>query len=63
MRVVGLEPEKLFSQLDKYRVQVNKMPKFSNIFDSYETFVPGQLSATSAAAAVSGSAVNQSSSV
>ena len=41
MRVVGLEPEKLFGQLDKYRVQVSKMPKFSNIFDSYETFVPG----------------------
>lgn len=41
VRVVGLEPEKLFGQLDKYKVQVNKMPKFSNVFDSYESFVPG----------------------
>ena len=41
VKVIGLEPEKLFNSLEKYRVQVNKMPTFSNVFDSYEKFVPG----------------------
>jgi hypothetical protein len=39
--VIGLEPETLFKTLDKYKVQVNKMPKFSNIFESYQSYVPG----------------------
>lgn len=41
MKVIGLEPEKVFKSLDKYVVKVHKMPKFSNVFDSYESFVPG----------------------
>ena len=39
--MIGLEPEKVFKSLDKYLVKVHKLPKFSNVFDSYESFVPG----------------------
>ena len=41
MKVIGLEPEKVFKSIDKYVVKVHKMPVFSNVFDSYESFVPG----------------------
>ena len=41
MKVIGLEPETLFGKLSKYRVDVTKMPKFSNVFDNYESFIPG----------------------
>ena len=41
MKVIGLEPEQVFKSLDKYIVKTHKMPKFSNVFDSYESFVPG----------------------
>ena len=41
IKVIGLEPEKLFGKLSKYKVQVSKMPAFSNVFDSYESFIPG----------------------
>lgn len=41
VKVIGLEPEKVFKSLDKYIVRVHKMPTFSNCFDSYESFVPG----------------------
>jgi len=41
IKVIGLEPEKLFGTLSKYKVQVSKMPKFSNVFDNYESFIPG----------------------
>jgi hypothetical protein len=40
VKVIGLEPEKLFGKLNKYKVQVNKVPRFSNVFDSYESFIP-----------------------
>jgi hypothetical protein len=39
--VVGLEPQKLFEKIPKYKVQVGKMPKFSNTFDSIESVMPG----------------------
>ena len=41
VKVIGLEPEKVFKSLDKYVVKVHKMPTFSNVFDSYESFVAG----------------------
>jgi len=41
VKVIGLEPEKVFKSLDKYVVKVHKMPVFSNTFDSYESYVPG----------------------
>lgn len=41
IKVIGLEPEKLFTRVDKYKVQVSRMPKFSNTFDNYESFIPG----------------------
>lgn len=50
MRVIGLEPEKLFHDLDKYKVNLKRMPKFSNVFEraepmmpSVEMTVPGQV--------------------
>lgn len=39
--MVGLEPEKLFEKIPKYKIQVGKMPKFSNIFDSVDSVMPG----------------------
>ena len=41
VKVVGLEPEKLFEKIPKYKVQVGKMPKFSNTFDSIDSVMPG----------------------
>jgi hypothetical protein len=41
VKVIGLEPELLFRNVAKYRVDVNKMPPFSNQFESYESFIPG----------------------
>ena len=40
VKVIGLEPEKLFASLDKYKVKVNKMPKFSNVFERAEPMMP-----------------------
>jgi hypothetical protein len=39
--VVGLEPELLFDKIPKYQIQVDKMPKFSNTFDSVDSVMPG----------------------
>ena len=41
VKVIGLEPEKLMKSLEKYKVVVEKLPTFSNIFDAYESFIPG----------------------
>jgi hypothetical protein len=41
VKVVGLEPEKLFDKISKYKVNIGKMPKFSNTFDSIESVMPG----------------------
>ena len=43
VKVVGLEPEKLFEKIPKYKIQVGKMPKFSNTFDSVDSVMPGLL--------------------
>lgn len=40
MKVIGLDPELLFRQLSKYKVDVNKMPRFSNVFDRAEPSHP-----------------------
>jgi hypothetical protein len=40
VKVIGLEPEKLFTTLDKYKVQISKMPKFSNVFERAEPIMP-----------------------
>lgn len=39
--MIGLEPEVLFKTMSKYKVDVDKIPTFSNQFESYETFIPG----------------------
>jgi len=39
--MIGLEPEKLFQSLDKYKVRVDRMPKFSNVFERAEPIIPG----------------------
>lgn len=36
VKPIGLEPEKLSTMLDKYKVVVSKIPKFSNIFERPE---------------------------
>jgi len=41
VKVIGLEPELLFKNIAKYKVDVSKMPAFSNQFESYESFIPG----------------------
>jgi len=43
VKVIGLEPDKLFDQIPKYKVQIGKMPKFSNVFDSIDSIIPGGL--------------------
>jgi hypothetical protein len=40
VKVIGLDPELLFRQLSKYKVDVNKMPRFSNVFDRAEPTHP-----------------------
>ena len=40
VKVIGLDPEQLFSHLDKHRISINKMPKFSNVFDRAEPMLP-----------------------
>ena len=40
VKVVGLEPDKLFEKIPKYKIQVAKMPKFSNTFDSVDSVMP-----------------------
>lgn len=37
VKVVGLEPDKLFEKVDKYRIRPDRLPKFSAHFDSLET--------------------------
>ena len=39
--MIGLEPEKMFTNLNKYKIQIDKMPKFSNVFDRAEPIIPG----------------------
>ena len=41
VKVIGLEPEKLLHTLDKYKVRLDRMPKFSNIFERAEPIMPG----------------------
>lgn len=41
MKVIGLEPEKLFEKIPKYKIQIAKMPRFSNTFDSVDSVIPG----------------------
>jgi hypothetical protein len=41
VKVVGLEPDKLFEKVPKYRIQVDKIPKFSNTFDSIDSVISG----------------------
>jgi hypothetical protein len=31
----------MFSNLSKYKIQVDKMPKFSNVFERAEHIIPG----------------------
>lgn len=49
VKVIGLEPEMLFKSVKKYKVDVNKIPQFSNQFESYETFIPGAATTHTAA--------------
>lgn len=49
VKVIGLEPEILFQQISKYKVDVSKIPTFSNQFESYESFIPGSSSTHTAA--------------
>ena len=46
--------------MDKYRVEVQKMPRFSNVFDSYENYVPGLGGSSIATNAFPGVGNNQS---
>jgi len=41
VKVIGLEPSKLFEKLPKYRVKVDKLPKFSSTFDSVDSVIMG----------------------
>lgn len=41
VKVIGLEPEKLFEMIPKYRVKIDKLPKFSSHFDSVDSVVMG----------------------
>jgi hypothetical protein len=41
VKVIGLEPEKMFTSLNKYKIQIDKIPKFSNQFDRAEPILPG----------------------
>ena len=53
VKVIGLEPEQLLQSLDKYKVRVDKMPKFSNVFERAEPIIPG-LGLTVAGSLISG---------
>ncbi len=39
--MVGLNPDTMFTHLDKYQIKVDKMPRFSNIFERAEPMMPG----------------------
>jgi len=41
VKVIGLEPEKLFEKISKYRVHIDKLPKFSCHFDSVDSVYMG----------------------
>ena len=41
VKVIGLEPHKLFEKIPKYKIQVDRMPKFSNNFDTVDSVIPG----------------------
>jgi len=41
VKVIGLEPEKLFEKIPKYRVQIDRLPKFSSHFDSVDSVYMG----------------------
>lgn len=37
VKVIGLEPHKLFEQIPKYKINIDRMPKFSNNFDTVDS--------------------------
>ena len=41
VKVIGLEPEKLFENVQKYCIRGDRMPKFSNVFERAEPIVTG----------------------
>jgi hypothetical protein len=41
VKIIGLEPEKFFTNVDKYRICIDKMPVFSNVFERAEPLIPG----------------------
>jgi len=41
VKVIGLEPEKILQSLEKYKIKLNQMPKFSNVFERAEPIIPG----------------------
>ena len=43
MKVVGLEPDKLFERIPKYKIKIGKMPAFSNVFDSVDSILPASM--------------------
>ena len=43
VKVIGLEPEKLFEKIPKYKIQIGKMPQFSNVFDSVDSILPASM--------------------
>jgi hypothetical protein len=40
VKVIGLNPETLFTQIPAYRIRTDKLPVFSNQFESFEQFIP-----------------------
>jgi hypothetical protein len=43
VKVIGLEPDKLFEKIPKYKIQIGKMPQFSNVFDSVDSILPASM--------------------
>lgn len=41
VKMIGLDPEKLFTTVDKYRIRIDTMPRFSNVFERAEPVMPG----------------------
>ena len=58
MKRIGLDPNSLFQNIDKYIVRVDKMPKFSNIFEKAEPMLPG-MSMTVAGSLLTGNQAGQ----
>lgn len=58
VKVIGLEPEKLFQTLDKYKISIAKLPKFSNVFERAEPIIPG-LGMTVAGSLIAGNQTGQ----